>query len=282
MYSVDEANEAGATALHYAAENRYHASVTYLAGIMVKYGAQGANPKMIYAWDGLNISKAKAEFEKEKPADAKLKLADWTPLHVAVSKGDVKSVKSLVEAGADPDIPKRDEQTPLMIAAQHDNSSVVEWLLEQGSVIAQRPMQDRDEVTVHRIAAEAGAEASLKLLITNMGVKSFPLDTLVWSAVEHMQFDCAALMLEEDGKGDIVHPDTKVPLSAYYEAILAKYAQAFPHSYRRSERLETLIFKKPPDEQFADPQKPSPETPSSEKLQTKTPKPSQTDGTLAL
>src|SRR6476661_3993687 len=55
-----------------------------------------------------------------------------TPLCVAISKGDIDSVKKFVEYGADVN-EKSNGLTPLMIAATYNKVEIVKYLLSKGA-----------------------------------------------------------------------------------------------------------------------------------------------------
>ncbi|WP_424967169.1 ankyrin repeat domain-containing protein [Dinoroseobacter sp. S375] len=170
-------------------------------------------------------------------------------LHMAARGGPTPIAQKLVKLGYPVDGYDRRGLTPLMIAAQYDHHELVAWLLSEDSVIPQRPMRDRDEITAHTLATLAGAESSLAQLIENTGVKSLPLAKLVWQAVEHGQFDCAALLLTASGDGDITDPVTQIPLSVYYSGQRARQQQVLPKvPLAPAARLEEILFPQAPPE----------------------------------
>jgi len=62
-------------------------------------------------------------------ADVNFRGRDGTPLAVAAEKGDAPVAKALLQAGADPNLGDKNNQTPLMRAAQRDQVDVVVVLL---------------------------------------------------------------------------------------------------------------------------------------------------------
>lgn len=56
------------------------------------------------------------------------------PLHIACRKGNVKSVKMLLDSGADPNVTNYFGQTPLLLACAADNSAIVKMLLDKNAV----------------------------------------------------------------------------------------------------------------------------------------------------
>ena len=55
-----------------------------------------------------------------------------TPLCMAISKGDVATVKKFVEYGADVN-ERSNDMTPLMMAARYNNVEILEFLLSKGA-----------------------------------------------------------------------------------------------------------------------------------------------------
>lgn len=58
------------------------------------------------------------------------------PLHIACRKGNVKSVKMLLDSGADPNVYNYFGQTPLLLACTADNSAIVKMLLDKNAYAA--------------------------------------------------------------------------------------------------------------------------------------------------
>jgi ankyrin repeat protein len=60
------------------------------------------------------------------------------PLHIACRKGNVKSVKMLLDSGADPNVFNYFGQTPLLLACTADNSAIVKMLLDKNADAIER------------------------------------------------------------------------------------------------------------------------------------------------
>lgn len=58
--------------------------------------------------------------------------ATGSPLHLAISKGDVEGVKKFIEYGADVNRIVRD-MSPLMLAARYNNVEIIKILLANGA-----------------------------------------------------------------------------------------------------------------------------------------------------
>jgi len=72
-------------------------------------------------------------------ANAKENEKGFAPLHFAATKGDVEIAKILLDNGADINS-KANGWTPVLIAADHGNARLVQFLISQGAIIdAQEP-----------------------------------------------------------------------------------------------------------------------------------------------
>jgi len=80
----------------------------------------------------------------------------------ALKTGDVKSVRSLLEAGQDPNIETSEGATPLMAAAFHNQPEIIGLLLDRGAEIN---AQDKDGYTALMIAASKGHKAVARVLM---------------------------------------------------------------------------------------------------------------------
>ncbi|MEM9388690.1 MAG: ankyrin repeat domain-containing protein [Pseudomonadota bacterium] len=149
---VRKADGAGATALHYAAKNGHVAVTTYLAELMQRTSPDGANPRMVHAWNQSSIAKAVKELDKESPSAGYRKLGDWTPLHVAVENGHLACVRALVHAGADPDGETRAGVTAMSMAILANASELVTVLANHADL----KKRDKDGRTPLQVALHRG------------------------------------------------------------------------------------------------------------------------------
>ncbi|MDQ6473070.1 ankyrin repeat domain-containing protein [Flavobacterium sp. LHD-80] len=78
--------------------------------------------------NGLNASTLKLSIEKQKEFSSTTK----SPLHLAISKGDIESVRRFIQYGADLNKVAND-MTPLMIAARFNEFEIIKMLLKNGA-----------------------------------------------------------------------------------------------------------------------------------------------------
>ncbi len=62
---------------------------------------------------------------------------DVSPLCIAISKGDVESVKKIIEYGADVNA-KSNGMTPLMFAARYNKVEILKFLVSKGAKITEK------------------------------------------------------------------------------------------------------------------------------------------------
>ncbi|ESU20225.1 hypothetical protein FEDK69T_27370 [Flavobacterium enshiense DK69] len=67
---------------------------------------------------------------------------DVTPLIVAISKGDVATVKKFIEYGVDVNETKNG-MTPLMFAARFNNAEIAKFLIEKGADVSAKDLNGR-------------------------------------------------------------------------------------------------------------------------------------------
>ncbi|CAG7860288.1 unnamed protein product [Brassica rapa] len=94
----------------------------------------------------------------------------WTPLHVKARKGDLKSVKQLLDQGFDVNAlawgPKSKGVSPLHLAAEGGHIEVMDLLLERGANIDARTWGSCGWTPLHAAAKERKREA-VKFLVEN-------------------------------------------------------------------------------------------------------------------
>ncbi|MFC0781052.1 ankyrin repeat domain-containing protein [Flavobacterium sp. HJSW_4] len=91
-----------------------------------------------------------------------LELRDYTanPLNVAISKGDLETVKKFIEYGADVNLASED-LTPLMIAALYNKHEIIKVLLANG---ANPKAKNEKGYTALKYAQGSNASESISLL----------------------------------------------------------------------------------------------------------------------
>ena len=83
-----------------------------------------------------------------------------TPLGIAISKGDVATVKKLIEYGASVD-EKCNGMTPLMIAARYNQVEIITLLLENGAKVKEK--DDRGMTALKHAEASNAKDAAVLL-----------------------------------------------------------------------------------------------------------------------
>ncbi|VDI03521.1 Hypothetical predicted protein [Mytilus galloprovincialis] len=61
----------------------------------------------------------------------------WTPLYEACTRGDIKTIRSLIEGDADVNMANTDGETPLVAACRQVNGQLIDMLLNEGAGICQ-------------------------------------------------------------------------------------------------------------------------------------------------
>ena len=85
---------------------------------------------------------------------------DVTPLFVAISKGDLATVKKFVEYGVDVNESKNG-MTPLMYAARYNNAEIAKFLIEKGANIWAK---DNNGYTALRLAEGGNATKVVEVI----------------------------------------------------------------------------------------------------------------------
>lgn len=131
---LDVQDEAGRTALHYAAHTATAVSLLLAAGADLNVrDTHGCTPLMMAASEGL--SHVVRVLASSGRCDVNVALPDSgrTPLHVLASKGHAECLPELMEAGADPNAYDREERTALWYAVSNARLDVVKLLLRANS-----------------------------------------------------------------------------------------------------------------------------------------------------
>ena len=86
-----------------------------------------------------------------------------TPLGVAISKGDVESVRKFIEYGADVN-ELSNGMSPLMIAARYNKTEIIKFLVSKGANLEQK---DENGFTALKHAELSNATEAIQLLKQN-------------------------------------------------------------------------------------------------------------------
>jgi ankyrin repeat protein len=120
-------------------------SIVYLGVALVAF----ANVSL--ASNGSSFSKATVNVEFNETI---------TPLSVAISKGDIESVKKFIEYGADVN-EKSNGMTPLMIAARYNKIEIIKFLISKGARLNEK---DENGFTALKYAELSNATEAVQLL----------------------------------------------------------------------------------------------------------------------
>jgi ankyrin repeat protein len=118
-------------------------SIVYLGVALVAFA------NVSFASNLNSFSKVKIEFNETV-----------TPLSVAISKGDIDSVRKFVEYGADVN-EKSNGMSPLMIAARYNKTEIIKFLISKGARLDEK---DEKGFTALKYAELSNANEAVQLL----------------------------------------------------------------------------------------------------------------------
>ncbi|XP_016422466.1 ankyrin repeat and SOCS box protein 2-like [Sinocyclocheilus rhinocerous] len=123
-------------------------------------------------------------------------LQEQTPLMLAVHGGHLECVRSLLEAGADPDISNKNKETPLYKACEQESISVVKLLLASGAAVNQRC--SRGWTALHEAARRDNTELCETLLRAGAAVDARNTDhiTPAIEAARHGRTGALAYLIQ--------------------------------------------------------------------------------------
>jgi len=133
-------------------------------------------------------------------------------LFVAVDKGDLKKVESLLKLGVNPNIRDKNGKTPLHKAASGGHVAVAKLLLEHGADIHAR---DNANWTPLHFAASKGHAEVLKLLLkhgADPNIQNKNGETPLYKAASEGHVDVVALLLERGADPNIQNKNGETPL----------------------------------------------------------------------
>jgi ankyrin repeat protein len=120
-------------------------SIVYLGVALVAF----ANVSLASNGNSFSEIKNKTEFNET-----------ITPLSVAISKGDIESVKKFIEYGADVN-EKSNGMTPLMVAARYNKTEIIKFLISKGARLNEK---DENGFTALKYAELSNATEAVQLL----------------------------------------------------------------------------------------------------------------------
>ncbi len=122
-----------------------------------------------------------------------------TPLNIAVKNGDTKSVKQLINAGANVnETSTKYDKTPLMMAARDGSTEIVQLLIQAGADVNKQTSELGSTALLY--AAEKNNTAIAKLLInagadTNAAMKIYGITPLIFAA-DNGNIEIVKMLLE--------------------------------------------------------------------------------------
>ena len=120
-------------------------SIVYLGVALVAF----ANVSFASNLNSFSVSKIKVEINES-----------ITPLSVAISKGDLESVKKFIEYGADVN-EKSNGMSPLMVAARYNKTEIIKFLISKGARLNEK---DENGFTALKYAELSNATEAVQLL----------------------------------------------------------------------------------------------------------------------
>ncbi|MBI4471288.1 MAG: ankyrin repeat domain-containing protein [Acidobacteria bacterium] len=94
--------------------------------------------------------------------NAKTRLGDMTPLHLAATNGSAAMIDVLLKAGSDPNVPNGNGTTPLMLAAATGKIEALKALLDRG--VDPNARENTNGQTAVMFAAAQNRDAAIRLL----------------------------------------------------------------------------------------------------------------------
>lgn len=188
----------GATALHVAAENGHLETVQYLVTINMRINAQRSDfaTPLLLALMGHHWEVAK--FLIGKGADVSLALHNGqTALHLAAEYGNLDVISTMMTIrGVKIDVQRRDQLTPIMVAAMNGYLDIVKLLAGRNASLT---IKTDEGLTIFHMAAKAGQSAVMRWLMANnpeQVCQAVEKDNLIEFAIRHGQFETAKVILE--------------------------------------------------------------------------------------
>jgi ankyrin repeat protein len=135
-----------------------------------------------------------------------------TPLDIAVTDGNIDTVKLLISQGADVNVRDSDGNTPLHIAAEYGYINIAKLLISNRAKIN---IKNKDNETPLHIAAEKGHRNIVKLLLSrraNVNVRDNNRNTPLHIAVFTQHIDIARLLISQGADVHVRDREGDTPL----------------------------------------------------------------------
>ena len=109
----------------------------------------------------VNVSAASHTSVKQSTQSSTVIMPSASPLCVAISKGDLDTVKKFIEYGADVNEKSKNGMTPLMIAATYNKVAIINFLFEKG---ADAKMKNDNGYTALKFAEVSNSDEAVAVL----------------------------------------------------------------------------------------------------------------------
>jgi ankyrin repeat protein len=197
----------GLSPLHYAITMNTGGSWTQLD--LVETLVRSAGTDIVHAktrrdWTPLHLAVRKGNeaittFLIDQGADVHARTNDgWTPLHIAADQGNIALATLLITKGAAVDARNNEGSTPLHLAAFHDNAAMAQLLLRNGAY-RHAKTNDKRWTPLHIAAFRHYDSAVVKLLISNhadVNATGLRNERPLCLAVQNCQYSTASYLLE--------------------------------------------------------------------------------------
>ncbi|XP_059176666.1 LOW QUALITY PROTEIN: ankyrin repeat and SOCS box protein 3-like [Physella acuta] len=165
---VNIADHQGRTALHYASHTAVAVEKLLRAGADVNVTDQdGCTPLLMAATEGLDHVIHSLCQTPGVDVNIATHSSRKTPLHILAYKGHIRCVNDLIAAGADINLPDKEQKTPLWYAVAKERYDITALLLRANGMVDtyQCPLHGGDDTCPVKIAVQLKLVKILKLFI---------------------------------------------------------------------------------------------------------------------
>lgn len=188
--NVNETDEDGSTALHWAAQ----VDNLKIVKTLLQHDVDVKLKNKHYFWNSLhyaarNVSESATTIAKlliragVDPLDADVD--GWTPMHMASMYGNIEIMELLWGMSSDSEVDSRAEDGRTAIHFAYDEPESLGWLLQHGFT---SDVQDEDGRTALMVAARSGVKQSIRILLDKSASLKIR-DKRSWTALHHAAYD---------------------------------------------------------------------------------------------